>query len=275
LHLSNREKDSEQNLLQLIKTIILGIIQGFTEWLPISSTGHLRLVEYIFGMSVPILFDVILHVGTLTVVLFFFRGDVKRMLRALTRFDFRSEHGQLVPLVIVGVIPTLAIGLFSGWLIEAAFREVIPIGVALLFCGMLLYSTKAGKEKTEKISYSVAIVIGIAQGVAIVPGISRSGATIAVALLLGVQKKKAFKFSFLLSVPAILGALLLTLSTEFDALTSAGLGWAEILAGVAVSMFVGYLALKLLWKTVAKGKFHLFAFYCWLLGVALIIFSIM
>jgi undecaprenyl-diphosphatase len=140
---------------------------------------------------------------------------------------------------------------------------------------VILYSTKAGKEKTERISYWMAIMIGIAQGVAIIPGISRSGTTIAVALLLGVNREKAFKFSFLLSIPAILGALSLTLLTEFGALASAGLGWTEILAGTTVSMFVGYFALKLLWKTIAKGKFHLFAFYCWLLGITLIIFSTM
>jgi len=226
-------------------------------------------------MDVPILFDVILHVGTLTVVLFFFKRDVKYVLKALARFDFRSEHGGLVPLMIVGVIPTFVIGLFSGWLIEDVFREVAPIGMALLFCGVILYSTKAGKEKTERISYWMAIMIGIAQGVAIIPGISRSGTTIAVALLLGVNREKAFKFSFLLSIPAILGALSLTLLTEFGALASAGLGWTEILAGTTVSMFVGYFALKLLWKTIAKGKFHLFAFYCWLLGITLIIFSTM
>jgi len=113
-------------------------------------------------------------------------------------------------------------------------------------------------------------MIGVAQGVAIIPGISRSGATIAVALLLGIKREKAFEFSFLLSIPAILAALGLTVSTQFDELASAGLGWVEILAGATVAMFVGYLALKLLWKILARKKFHLFAFYCWLLGAVLI-----
>lgn len=255
---------------QLIKTIILGVIQGLTEWLPISSTGHLRLADHFLGLKAPILFDVILHVGTLIVVLAFFRREVGKMLSALVHLDFKTEYGKMVPLIIVGVTPTLLIGLIFGSVIEDAFKSILPIGIAFIFCGLMLYSIKGGKEKTESISYSTVIMIGVAQGVAIIPGISRSGATIAVALLLGIKREKAFAFSFLLSIPAILAALGLTVSTQFDELASAGLDRVEILAGATVAMFVGYLALKLLWKIFAKKKFHLFAFYCWLLGAVLI-----
>ncbi|MFZ0965737.1 MAG: undecaprenyl-diphosphate phosphatase, partial [Candidatus Bathyarchaeia archaeon] len=139
-----------------------------------------------------------------------------------------------------------------------------------ILCGVVLYSAKAGKEKTENIVYLAALIIGIAQGIAIIPGISRSGATIAVALLLGIKRERAFKFSFLISIPAILGALGLTLYTQFNELTTVGLGW-EVLAGMTVAIFVGYFALKLLWKILAKKKFHFFALYCWLLGAALIV----
>lgn len=257
---------------QLIKTIILGVIQGLTEWLPISSTGHLKLFEHILDLKVPIVFDVILHVGTLIVTLVFFRKEVNKILSALAHLDFKNEYGKMVPLIIVGVIPTILIGLIFGWLIEDVFQTILPIAIAFLVCGSVLYSSKIGKEKTDSINYSTAIMMGIAQGIAIVPGISRSGATIAIALLLGIKREKAFKFSFLLSIPAILGALCLTLYTEFGKLTSANLGYGEILMGAVVSMLVGYLALKLLWKTLAIEKFYLFAFYCWLLGVALIMF---
>jgi undecaprenyl-diphosphatase len=261
-------------LEQLIKTISLGIIQGLTEWLPISSTGHLRLAENFLGLEVPMLFDVILHVGTLIVVLAFFRREVGKMLSALAHLDFKTEYGKMVPLVIVGVTPTVLIGLIFGNVIADAFQNVLLIAMAFTVCGLMLYSTKVGKEKTESISYSQAIMIGIAQGIAIIPGISRSGATIAVALFLGIKREKAFEFSFLLSIPAILGALGLTIYTEFAELASASLGWGEILAGAIMAMFVGYFALRLLWRILAKKKFHLFAFYCWLLGAMLIALSL-
>ena len=259
---------------QLIKTIILGIIQGLTEWLPISSTGHLKLFETLLHMKVPILFDVILHIGTLIVILFFFRKEISKILSALAHLDFETEHGKMVPLIIVGVVPTALIGLVFGWLIEGFFQTILRIGTAFLLFGVVLYSAKFGKEKTDSINYSKAIMMGIAQGIAIIPGISRSGATIAVALLLGIKREKAFKFSFLLSIPAILGALGYTGYTEFSGLTLVGLEWSEILAGAIAAMLVGYFALKLLWKTITKEKFHLFAFYCWILGAVLVLLSV-
>jgi len=261
-------------LEQLTKTIILGIIQGLTEWLPISSTGHLKLAEQILDLKAPILLDVILHVGTLIVILFFFRRDVKGILSALARLDFKTEHGKLISLIIVGTIPTALIGLVFGELVENTFQSLLPIAIAFIICGIILYSAKVGKEKTENVSLLTAIIIGTAQGIAIIPGISRSGATIAVALLLGVKREKAFKFSFLLSIPAILGALGLTVYKQFDELATAGLGLFEILSGMIAAMIIGYLSLKLLWKILAKKQFHFFAFYCWILGVALIVFSL-
>jgi undecaprenyl-diphosphatase len=259
---------------QLIKTIILGIIQGLTEWLPISSTGHLKLAEYFLDLKAPILFDVILHLGTLIVVLFFFRKDIKNILSALAHLDFKTENGKMIPLIIVGTIPTALIGIVLGDYIETTFENIQPIAIAFLVCGIMLYSSKAAKEKTDSIGYLTALMIGTAQGIAIIPGISRSGTTIAVALLLGVKREKAFKFSFLLSIPAVLGALGLTVYKQFDELATAGLGWIEILAGMVLAMLVGYLALKLLWKILAKRKFHLFALYCWLLGAALIVLTL-
>jgi len=261
-------------LEQLIETIILGIVQGLTEWLPISSTGHLKLFENLLDLKVPILFDVILHAGTLIVILVFFRKEIGKILSSLAHLDFKTEEDKMMPLIIVGVAPTILIGLFFGWLIEDTFQTILPIGIAFLFCGVILYSAKFGKEKTDNINYSTAIMMGIAQGIAIIPGISRSGTTIAVALLLGIKREKAFTFSFLLSIPAIIGALGYTGYTELGELTSSSLEWIEILAGSIVAMLVGYFALKLLWKTLAKRKFHLFAFYCWLLGAVLVLLGV-
>ena len=256
---------------QLIETVILGIIQGLTEWLPISSTGHLKVAEKFLGLEASILLDVILHLGTLTVILFFFRGDVKKILSALTRLDFKTEYGRLIPPIIVGTVSTALIGLAFSIFLENFFQEVLTVAVALLACGFVLYSAKAAKEETSDIGYFAALLIGIAQGIAVIPGLSRSGLTIATALLLGIEREKAFKFSFLLSVPAVIGAFGLTLHTHFSALAASNLGWGEVFAGVAAAVIVGYLALKLLWKVLAKKRFHFFAFYCWAFGALLII----
>ncbi|MGC8896063.1 MAG: undecaprenyl-diphosphate phosphatase [Candidatus Bathyarchaeia archaeon] len=258
---------------QLIETIILGIIQGLTEWLPISSTGHLKLVEHFLGLPVPILFDITLHIGTLIVILLFFRKEIKEIVSAFLRFDFKSENGKLIPLIIVGILPTALIGLVFGDIIEGVFQNPLPIAIAFILCGIILYSTKAGKEKTDNINFSNAFMIGVAQGIAIIPGISRSGATIAIALLLGIRREKAFKFSFLLSIPAILGAFGLELIKEAGVLVSAEYGWMEFLMGAFVAMVVGYFALKLLWKILAVQKFYFFAFYCWFVALLSIIFS--
>jgi undecaprenyl-diphosphatase len=260
-------------LEQLIETIILGIIQGLTEWLPISSTGHLKLAEHFSGLKVPILFDITLHLGTLIVILIFFKKEIKEVILALLRFDFKTEYGKLIPLIIVGTIPTALIGLIFGTIIEDVFQNPLPIAIAFILCGIILYSTQAGKEKTDAINYSKALMIGVAQGITIIPGISRSGTTIAVALLLGIRREKAFKFSFLLSIPAVLGAFGLEAYKNWNALTAAGMSWIEVFVGVLVAMVVGYFALKLLWKILAIQKLHFFAFYCWFIALLSITFS--
>jgi undecaprenyl-diphosphatase len=260
--------------LDIIKTIILGIIQGLTEWLPISSTGHLKIAEHFMNERTPLLFDFVLHIGTLIVVLLFFRSDIKKTLSALVRLDFKTEHGKLVPLIIVGSIPAGIIGIILNEYVNADFQNILPIAVAFVICGIMLYPVKFAHEKSDIIGYSTALLIGLAEGIAIIPGISRSGATIAIALLLGIKREKAFKFSFIISIPAIIGAIGLTFYKESGTLASAGLDWSEILAGVIAAMVVGYFALKLLWKIIAKKKLYLFAFYCWLLGIALIVLSL-
>ncbi|MEM3578769.1 MAG: undecaprenyl-diphosphate phosphatase [Candidatus Bathyarchaeia archaeon] len=257
--------------MQLLKAIILGVIQGLTEWLPISSTGHLRLAEKALSLTVPILFDVILHVGTLAVVTAFFKSDIQKILPAFKRLDFKSEYGRFIPLIIVGTVPTMVIALAFHMFLKNVFGEISVIASAFIACGAVLCLARIGREKVDEIGFSQAFLIGVAQGIAVVPGLSRSGLTIVMALLLGIKRDKAFKFSFLLSIPAIIGALALTIYEQFNMLAASSFGFAEIVVGVVVAMTVGYLALKLLWKTIAKGKLHFFAFYCWALGVSLIV----
>lgn len=261
---------------QLIITIILGVIQGLTEWLPISSAGHLRLATYFLGLEAPILFDVTLHTGTLFVIFLFFRSDIQKIFQAFRKLEFTTEDGELIPLIIIGTIPTVLIGLVFGNIVNIVFKNLIPIAIAFIICGIILYSSKCEnkKEKNQKISNISALAIGAVQGIAIIPGISRSGITIITALFFGIKGEKAFKFSFLVSIPAVIGALGFTAYTQFDELAKVGLGCLDVLVGITVAIATGYFALKLLWKTLINKKLYLFAFYCWLVGATLIMLSL-
>jgi undecaprenyl-diphosphatase len=259
--------------MDILQAIILGFIQGITEWLPISSTGHLRIAEHYFGLTVPALFDVMLHVGTLIVTLAYFRKEILRVLKALAKLDFKSEDGVLIPLIIVGTIPTVIIGFLYGNELDTALSPILALGIGFLASGLVLYASKFGKENKLGITYVDALIIGVMQGLAIIPSVSRSGFTIAAALLLGTKREKAFKFSFLLSIPSIIGALGLTLYQQHSELITAGVDLAEILAGVAISIVVSFFALKFLWRSIASRKFYLFSFYCFAIGALLVISS--
>jgi undecaprenyl-diphosphatase len=257
----------------LIETIILSLIQSITEWIPISSTGHLRITEYFLGLELPLFFDLILHIGTLIVTLFFFRSDIKKVIYSIYQWEFTTENGKFVPLIFIGTIPTAIIGFLFSNSISFFFNDLWPISGAYIFCGLILYSSKTGKKKKNNFRYFDAFLIGIAQGIAIIPGISRSGLTIAFALLLGVKKEIAFKFSFLLSIPAIIGGLSLTFYQQVDVLNHVGVDLIEIFVGIIITVIVGYFSLKVLQKILVEKKFHLFAIYCWFLSIILIVLS--
>ncbi len=269
-------------IVQWLQTLILGLIQGIAEWLPISSTAHLKLVEDFLGLAVTPLFNLVLHAGTLTVLIFFFRKEVKSILVALVHLDFRSENGSLIPRIIVATIPTAAVGLlYSMFLTEPGspiyvngLESVPAIAVTFLIGATFVYSTKFAKEDKDVLSYKMALIMGLAQGFSIFSGLSRSGVTISTALLLGLQRKKAFKFSFLLSIPAVLGDLAFEAYVDRGQLATTGLGSFEIALGVAAAMIAGYFALKLVFRVIQGRKFHYFAYYTWALGIALLIFSL-
>ncbi len=254
----------------MIQTIILGLIQGLAEWLPISSTAHLRIVEHFWDLKVNALFNVALHVGTLIVVVFFFRREVRSILSSLVRMDFKSEYGQLIPPIIIATIPTAIVGLLYVKFLEDTLQTILAIGITFLIGATIVYTSKIGRENTDTVTYTIALIMGAAQGFAIFPGLSRSGITISTALLLGLKREKAFKFSFLLSIPAIMGDLVVEAYHDRGQLAAQGIGSIELLAGVIVAMVVGYVAIRLVSKIVASKKFHYFAFYTWALGLALI-----
>ncbi len=260
--------------MDFLQTIVLGLIQGLTEWLPISSTGHLRLAKDLMGLQLPALFDGLLHVGTLVVTVAFFRKNIRSLLVSLRNLDFHSENGRLLPLIALGTLPTILIGFFFGDVFDAFFKGFLPLAGAFVLCGIVLCLSKSGKETDSNPSLIDAALIGTAQGLAIVPGISRSGVTIAIALLLGIRRERAFAFSFLLSIPAITGAVGLTFCTRYNSLVASGVGLLEVLLGVAFSMLIGYFALRLLSKVLMLKKLHLFAPYCWAVAVVLLGLSI-
>lgn len=255
--------------MDLIQVLILAIIQGITEWLPISSSGHLVVVQEYFGLAPPVIFDVMLHIGTLLVVLIAFWEDVVGISKAVAKLDFKAEEGKLALFIIVGNIPTALIGLIFHDIFESFFYNQLAVGIALLGTGCMLYVSKYGKNSKE-MGQLDAFLIGVAQGIAIIPGVSRSGVTIAAGLLSKLRKETVFRFSFLLSIPAIIGAAVFE-SRDMVLTEDSGI---TIGVGVIVAMIVGYLALRLLQKVLLRGKFHMFAFYCWLLGTAIVAVAI-
>ena len=261
---------------QLLTTIILGLIQGFTEWLPISSTAHLRITENFLGFQATPLFNVFLHLGTLGVVIFYFRRDLKVVLTALVHRDFHSEYGRLIPLIIVATIPTGIIGLLYNQYLADNYQTFLVMGITFIIGATLLALSKFGKENQAQISYRKAFLMGIAQGAASFPGLSRSGATISFGLLQGVKRETVFKFSFLLSIPAIIGDLAVEVYLQRGSFSQGvGISSLNLVAGLVFAMVAGYLAIVLVKKLVLTKRFHYFAIYTFVLGIVLIVLALL
>ncbi|MBN1622585.1 MAG: undecaprenyl-diphosphate phosphatase [Endomicrobiales bacterium] len=250
----------------MIDSIILGIVQGITEFLPISSSGHLVFFQSLLGWAEPgIWFDIILHTSTLCAICYYFRKDLKDI---VLYKDIRT-----VKLIVIASIPTGLIGYLGKDLIEHSFGSVKWSAFFLIITGILLFLTKyLAREKKGISGFSItdAIIVGTMQGFAILPGISRAGSTIAVAMLLGWERKQAARFSFLLAIPAISGATLLGLK-EFS--SSASLPVSSYVAGFITAFISGLFAIYFLFKVLFKNKFHSFAYYCWVLGLIILIFA--
>lgn len=277
--------------MTLLALCLLAVVQGATEFLPVSSSGHLSLAHALLKIDEGgLLLDILLHAGTLVAVLVVYRRSLARLisdsLLALKRAPSVGVReslrlhpgGQLALFVLAATIPTAVIGLaLKGW-VEGSLRHPAAVGGMLLLNGFILWSTRrhtveaentstevvSSSPQIEGLSWKTALIIGALQGLAVVPGISRSGTTIAAALWLGVEGAEAARFSFLLSIPAILGALVLTLK-DLDA-TSAGLSWGSALFSAAVAAVVGYVCLRWLVGLLKRARFHHFAWYSWGLG---------
>lgn len=273
--------------MSLIQALFLGFIQGITEFLPISSSGHLVILQNLFGLREGnLFFDVAVHFGTLLAILVVLRKEVFSLVKGSLCFSVYSFRGQkskiadynktmarLAGLIIIGLIPTALLGFFLRDVIELLFNSIVAVGIMLIITGIILWMTRLsgeGHKDTGAISILDALIIGFVQGLAIAPGISRSGSTIAFGLFRKLKKGVAVRFSFLLSIPAILGAMVLEwenpLLQEGDLL--------NVIAGTLTAALVGYICLRILIRLVQKGHLYFFSPYCWALGSVTIILSL-
>ena len=256
-------------MVTLIEVFILAVIQGLTEWLPVSSSGHLVITQKVLGLNPPLIFDVMLHVGTLIVVLTVFRKDILNITKALVKRDFKTHEGKLALFIAVGSVPIAVIGFVFYDVFESLFSNLPAVGLALLITGCVLFFSEK-RVGNKKMGILDSLLIGLTQAVAIIPGISRSGVTVSTGLLRKIDKTTAFRYSFVLSVPAVIGATLI----ESKELVTGNVDMLPLGLGAIISMIVGYASLKLLQKIIMNQKLHLFAYYCWSVGIAIILFTI-
>jgi undecaprenyl-diphosphatase len=248
---------------------VLGLVQGLTEFLPVSSSGHLVLFQRLFGLSAGMLsFDIAVHLATLAAVIAIFRKEVWQMIRHPT--------SRLTLLVIVGTIPTAIIGVALKEPIESLFESGRTLGLEFIATGLALVAAEAvAKRRTsakrlEETRYVDAAIVGTAQGIAILPAVSRSGLTLAGALACGIEREFALKFSFLLSIPPILGAGLLDAKDLAEAGTGLGLPVLPLVLGVLAAGVSGYFAIRFMLKVFSKVSLKYFAYYVFVLGAAIV-----
>jgi len=275
--------------LTYLQALILGIVQGLGEFLPISSSGHLAVIQYFFGIEGEsvLLFAVMLHLGTLISVFIIYWHDIVKLVKELFAVikDIFTGKGlrindnpvrRLGFMIIVATIPTALIGLFFNDIFAGLYLSLIAVGVGFLVTGTILFiAEKMGKneKKVWGMKFRHAVFIGVMQGIAICPGVSRSGSTLFGGLMSGLDRNFALRFAFLISIPSILGSVIL----EFPPAISAGLPagmWGPVILGTVVSAISGFIAIKAMLKIVAGKRLTVFSWYTWVLGAAVLGYAI-
>jgi len=263
--------------MTLIESIILGIIQGLTEFLPVSSSGHIEIGQAILGTQSlkeqEELLSVVLHAATALATIIVFRKDILEILKGLVSKDDK-EQKQFALFVIISMIPAAVVGVFFDDLLDQLFEGqlVLVCSMLLLTGALLLFAEKAKIETTEKLTWGKALVIGIAQAVAILPGISRSGSTIATSILLKVDRAQAARFSFLMVVPLILGKMAKDiLDGKMQLTEELALPFAT---GFIAALLAGIVACQWMIAIVKKSKLSYFAYYCWAVGLIGLIYTL-
>ena len=255
---------------EFVASMIQGLIQGLTEYLPVSSSAHLTIFQHLAGIQgSSIAFDLLLHLATVAATVAYFFGDIIELLCDFFA-SFRLPAGHKREgwyfgwAVIFGTIPTAVIGLALKPLVEALSQSLTFVGIALCVTGALLFALSFLRPGTKKICVSIGVIVGVAQGLAVFPGISRSGLTLLAGILCGLSAAEAFRFSFLLSLPAVCGAALLELR-HFDGVLPAG--WTSAMAVAFVS---GVVSLCLVHRAVVSGRWRVFSVYCAVVGLSVI-----
>jgi len=267
--------------MTLLQAILLGALQGATEFIPVSSSGHLVLLPWLLNWPEPgLAFDAIVHWGTVLAVLAVFWRDLGRLfqagLKSLRTRSLADPEARIAWWIVIGTIPAAVIGYLFQDFFKALFATPVAAAIFLLITGLILsISERLGTRtrEAEEMSWLDALWVGLAQAAAIAPGISRSGATIAAGLLLGVKRAAAARFSFLLVVPAILGAGILSLLDLADAGGLAG-QWPQLVAGFLTAAISGYLCIRFLLNYLRRGRLYVFAVYVWLFGAASLIVAL-
>jgi len=261
--------------MEIIDAIILGVIQGLTEFLPVSSSGHLELGKAILGDdSIPeesLLFTVVLHFATALSTIVVFRKDILEIIKGLLSFKWNKDT-QFIAKIIVSMIPAVFVGLFFEEQLEQLFGgNILLVGCMLIVTAILLFLADKAKDTDKKVTFKNAFIIGISQAIAILPGISRSGATISTSVLLGNDKTKAARFSFLMVVPLIFGKIAKDILS--GDLTYESHNFTYLSVGFIAAFIAGLFACTWMIALVKKSKLSYFAIYCVVLGVAAIVFS--
>ncbi len=254
--------------MTFFQSVVLGIIQGLTEFLPISSSGHLVFAQKVFNIKEALTFDVLVHLGTLVAVVAVFQEDIISILK--------RPWQRLTLLIIVATIPTVVLGIAFKDFFENLFESGKTLGVEFIATGLIIWFADRVKEKQkgiDEISYTDAAFVGLMQGIAILPAISRSGLTIAGALFRGINRETAARFSFLVSIPAIAGAALLDLKELVTQGLPPGMGL-PYLAGPLAAAVSGYLAIKFMIRILQIGSIKGFAYYVWALGALVIVLQL-
>ena len=257
--------------MHIIPGIILGIVQGLTEFLPLSSSGHLVIVSKLLGIPENLPFDIAVHFATLLAVCLFFIGDIMLILKAFfIERDPKSPYFRLGLLVIVASIPTAIIGFSLEKVFEQMFSSVTAVGFFLMLTGILIMTAERysrARKDVSKVSFLDSLIVGLAQGCAIAPGLSRSGTTISACLLTGMDRTLACRFSFLLSIPAILGATIFKSKVILHNVTPG------MIAGFIAAAICGYIAIGFFMRMIEKKKITIFAYYCLIVGAVTVILS--
>ncbi|MEM9324214.1 MAG: undecaprenyl-diphosphate phosphatase [Bacteroidota bacterium] len=257
-----------------LEGLILGLIQGLTEFLPVSSSGHLEIGNVLLGVEAEdhLLFTVLVHAATAISTVIVFRKEIGQLLQGLLKFRW-NESWQFAVKIIISMIPVAIVGLFFEEDIEQLFSgNLLLVGGCLMVTSALLFFTYLQKSNEKEVSYIAALVIGLAQAFAVLPGISRSGATIATALLLGIDKSKATRFSFLMVLVPILGAALLKTKDYMESPEVAGsIATSTLAVGFVAALLAGYAACRWMLNIVRQGKLTYFALYCLIVGLIAIV----